>query len=145
MNEWYERNYVLYVMFYDMCYMKIICVVCNTIIYNDACYSHGMTFLTQFGKFTNFPNLYFESLQTWLQKIMSLGNSCSFSCMSFVCACIYPYLVQVCANPIHLYYFRCRHWWVIEIQVHYCSYSDISIHPEFGRSSCFRGCYCFSF
>ena len=49
-------------MCYDM-YKDVMCCV-QYDYYNDACYSHGITFLTQFGKFTNFPNLNFESVLT---------------------------------------------------------------------------------
>ena len=115
-----ETRIICYVLYED-----VICFV-QYDIYNYACYSHVMTFLTQYGKFTNFPNLNLASLLTWLPKIMSLVKRCSFSCMSLVCSCIYPYLVQVCTNPIHLYYFRCRHRWAIEIQVHCCSYPDVA-------------------
>ena len=92
-----------------------------------------------------FPNLNLASPLTWLPKIMSLGKSYSFSCMSLVCACIYPYLVQVCTNSIQTSTFRWRHTWTVELQVRCCSYPNVSIHPEFGRPSCFQGCYCFTF
>ena len=58
------------------------------------------TFLSKFGKFTDFHNHNLESPLTWLPIIMLLGKSYSFSCMSLVCAWIYRYLVQVCNNPI---------------------------------------------
>ena len=110
---WKMQGAICYVLWYVL-YEDVMCYVQYN-IYNNACYSHGMTFLTQFGKFTNFPNLNLTSLLTRLPKIMSLGKSCSFSCMSLACACIYLYLVQVCTNRIQLYYFRCRTRKVIEL------------------------------
>ena len=140
---WQKLCVICYVLWYVL-YEYVMCCV-QSDIYDDVRYCHGMTFLIKFWNFTNFPNLDLSSLLTWLPKIMSLGKSYSFSYMSLVCACIYPYLVQVCTNPIHLYYFRCRHRWVIELKDHCCSYPDVSIHPEFGRSSRFQGFYCFTF
>ena len=94
---WKKQGGIGYVLWYVI-YKDVICCVQYN-IYNDACYSNGMTFLTQFGKFTNFPNLNLASLLTWLPKIMSLGKSCSLSCMSLVCACIYPYLLKSLLIP----------------------------------------------
>ena len=110
---WKKLCVICYVLWYVL-YEDVTCCV-QYDFYDDACYSHGMTFLIQFGKFTNFPNLDLASLLTWPPKIMSLGKSYPFSCMSLVCACVYPYLVQVCTNPIHLYNFRCWHRWAIEL------------------------------
>ena len=45
----------------SMC--KMLCVV-QYDTYDDAFYSHGMTFLIQFGKSTDFPNKNFVSLLT---------------------------------------------------------------------------------
>lgn len=53
-------------------YEDVMCCV-QYDIYSDACYSHGMTFLTQFGKFTKFPNINLASLLTWHPKIKNLS------------------------------------------------------------------------
>ena len=140
---WKKQCVICYMLWYVLYEYVMFCVQYD--IYDDARYSHGMTFLIQFGQFTNFSNLYYKSLLTWLPKIISLGKNYSFSCMSLVCAGIYPYVVQVCTNPINLYYFRCSHTWAIDLKDHCCVYPDVSIHQEFGRSSCFRGCYYFKF
>ena len=108
---WKKLCVICYVLWHELC-EKFICWV-QYDMHNDACYSNCMTFLTQFGNYTNFSKLNLASLLTWLPKIMSLVQSCSFSCMSLVCSCIYAYLVQVCTNPINLYYFMCRHRWSI--------------------------------
>ena len=129
-------------MAYEWIIWKKLCVTCYVLYedvmccvtyddYNDACYSHVMTFLTQYGKFTNFPNLNLASLLTWLPKIMSLVKRCSFSCMSLVCACIYLYLVQVCTNPITLYNFSCRQRWTLEIHVDAETIQMWGIHTDF--------------
>ena len=57
----------------------------------------------------NFPNLILSSPLPWLPNIMFLGKRSSSSCMSLVCAFIYPYLVQVCTNSIQTSTFRSRH------------------------------------
>ena len=121
-------QYVMCYMQYVMCYVQdVMCCVQYDNYYN-ACYSHGMNLLIQiwkvhslsqpkFGKLTNFPNPNSASPLTWLSVIMLLGNNYSYSCMSLVCICIYPYLVQLCTNPIQLYNFRCRRTWTLDLQV----------------------------
>ena len=121
-----DMNNITCYMNYDMSYVyAVVCCVQN-VNYDDSCYSHGITFLIQiwkannlslskYGKLTHFPNLHLASPVTWPSTIMLLGKRYSYSCMSLACACIYPYLVQVCTNPIHLYYFRCRQRWVMEL------------------------------
>ena len=108
---------------------KMLCVVCSTIII--ICMSLS---------WHNFPNLNLASPLTWLPKIMSLGKIYSFSCMSLVCACIYPYLVQVCTNTIQFYNFRWRHKGTLELIGWRCGYLDVALSSRLGRPSSFRGC-----
>ena len=96
-------------------------------------------FYSKFGKLTNFPNPNLASPLTGLSIIMLLGKSYSYSCMSLVCACIYPYLVQFCTNPIQLYIFWCRHRWTLELTGRRWSHPDVEHTSGLGRTSCIRG------
>ena len=44
--------------------------------------------------------MYDGSLMTTHSIILLLGKIYSLSCMSLVCTSIYPYIIQVCTNPI---------------------------------------------
>ena len=136
-----DMNNVMCYMNYDMCYVYAVVNCVQNVMYDGACYSHGITFLIQiwkannlslskYGKLTHFPNLHLASPVTWPSTIMLLGKRYSYSCMSLVCACIYPYLVQVCTNPIQLYNFRCRHRWTLKLQVDAETIRTWSIHPD---------------
>ena len=117
---------------------KMLCVVCNII--SMKMHVSLMAWLSQFkfGNLTHFPNPNLESSRTFL--IMLLIKSCFYLCMSLVCACIYPYLVQVSTNPTQFYNFRCRHKWTLEVIGWHCSYPYIELSSELGRPSCFRRC-----
>ena len=59
-----------------MCYMQyVMCSVQDVMccvqydMYDDACYSHGLTFLIKIGKLTDFPNPNLESSLTFLISI----------------------------------------------------------------------------
>ena len=49
-----------------ICYMQYVMCFVQYDTYDEACYSHGMTFLIQFGKSPNFPNSNLASPLTWL-------------------------------------------------------------------------------
>ena len=134
---WKKLCVICYVLWYVL-YEYVMCCV-QSDIYDDVRYCHGMTFLIKFWNFTNFPNLNLESLLTWLPKIMSLRKSCSFSCMPLVCACIYPYLIQVCTNQMQLYIFKCRHRCALKLTSRRRSYLVVEHSSGFDRPSCFRG------
>ena len=87
----------------------------------------------------NFSNLKFPSPLNWL-SINHTDRKELFLIMNvLVCAFIYPYLVQVCTNPIQLYTFRCRHRWTLQLTIRRCNYPDVEHSSELGRPSCFWG------
>ena len=63
--------------------------------------------------------------------------------MSLVCDFIYPYLVQVCINPIQLSTFRWRCSWTLELMNRRWSYPNVKLSSGFCRPSCFWGCLLF--
>ena len=81
-----DMENVMSYMHYVMCYVQDVMCCVQNVMYDDACYSHGMTFLIQiwkvqslfifkFGKLTNFPNPDLASPLTWLSIIMLLERS----------------------------------------------------------------------
>ena len=68
-----DMNNVMCYINYDMCYVyAVVCCVQN-VKYDDACYSHGITFLIKFGKLINFSNPNLESSLTFLISIWQVN------------------------------------------------------------------------
>ena len=70
-----DMNKYMCHMNYDMCYVYVVVCCVQNVKYDDACYSHGITFLikiwkannlslSKYGKLTHFPNLNLASLVT---------------------------------------------------------------------------------
>ena len=115
-----DMKRVMCYMNYDMFYVYVVMCCVQNVKCDDACNSLVITYLIQiwknhklywskFWKLTHFRNLNLASPLTLPLTIMLLGKSYSYSCIPLVCDCIYPYIVQVCTNPIQLYKLRCKH------------------------------------
>ena len=84
-----------------MCAMsKMLCVVCNMI-----CMMMHVTLMewlswSKYGKFTNFPNPNLANLLTWLFINHVVRKELFLLMHVLSVCCIYPYIVQVCTNPI---------------------------------------------
>jgi len=94
-------------MIYSMC--KMFCTKCSIMSMMMHVILMAWLSLWKIGKHTNFPNNIFATPLIFHSIKMFLGKCYSYSCMSLLYSCIYPYFVQVITNPIQLYNFRCRH------------------------------------